>query len=180
MVSIVETDCTRKAFYMGFQHIKVLADKVLREAELAARGHDGAHKFNGSGDEPVTQGGGPSPSPIAAAVGGDPVREWNEVPEFFAPYSGERGKGPSEQAPGSEWNEVARKEASAETPASASREEVRVETVRRPVLDTPPTIGRWERIAMPQRPSPVAAMRCHLLMVWNDVQADTTFRAGAL
>jgi hypothetical protein len=71
MVSIVETDCTRKAFYMGFQHIKVLADKVLREAELAARGHDGAHKFNGSGDGPTSQGGGKplDPSPRLNAEG---------------------------------------------------------------------------------------------------------------
>jgi hypothetical protein len=44
-------------------------------------------------------------------------------------------------------NVVARKEASAETPASASREEVRVKLERKPTLDTPLTMSRERYVA---------------------------------
>jgi hypothetical protein len=66
--------------------------------------------------------------PIAAAVGGDPVREL-----------------------------VARKEASAETPASFSGGQYCVETGGRPVLDTPLTMSRNMRVTSPNGlPRPVA------------------------
>jgi hypothetical protein len=73
------------------------------------------------------------------------------------------------------------KRAGAETPASASREEVRVETVRRPVLDTPLTMSRERYVATHaprgRRPNGPAA---YLSLVVDNTHASTDFLRGTL
>jgi hypothetical protein len=63
---------------MGFQHIKVLADKVLKDATAA---HADKLRMNLGGDGPMSQGEGEplSPSPIARSGGGDTESNSNEV-----------------------------------------------------------------------------------------------------
>jgi hypothetical protein len=140
---------------MAFRSVGDLAVEVLRNANLAARGHDAVHEL---GDEPVSKGVEPSSSRIAQA--------------------------------GRTASNSRMKRTGAETPAS--RGGINMKTPRqgymlmhvkepspvaRPVLRLIDCKGIG-RASPTRRPS--EALPSPLKLVWNGVQADTTFRAGAL
>jgi hypothetical protein len=75
---------------VSFTRIGDIAARLIADpARLVAAAQD--TQRNG-GDEPVAQGMCPSPSPMRRAVEETAAQFMNEVPEFFAPYSGERGE----------------------------------------------------------------------------------------
>jgi hypothetical protein len=75
MFCCVERDSERTA-KVAFKHISILADAVVRRAELAARGHDAVHEFEGGAAMP---GGATATPPVTLYGRGGPERNENEL-----------------------------------------------------------------------------------------------------